>query len=231
MTSSDSFLDIAVINPELHRKYFQYPSSKGQILEFNDIAEWRGYLDSCRIRSRRVHPIYASQFHVALRTMLFAWADASMIKVAEMAALRALESSLQYNYYQPLLAVSPPRKRPPPKPQGQQPPPEPARFGLARYLDYAERNDSLSTVYPFTTFKNNVNALNRIRNGLAHGDIFSGFPWGGLLETVRDIIEHTFRNYRECSEPREQSGIMSLDEDASELNSWRPRRRHEIREF
>jgi hypothetical protein len=197
MTSSDPFLDISIINPELHRKYFQYPS---KILKFNDIAEWRDYLDSCRLQSRRVHPIYASQFYVALRTILFAWVDASMIKVAEMAALRALESSLQYSYYQPLLAANPPRKRQPPKQQGQLTPPEPTRFGLAKYLDYAERHDGLSTVYEFSKFKDNVNALNRIRNGLAHGDIFSGFPWGGLLETVREIIEHAWRKSPEWPE-------------------------------
>jgi hypothetical protein len=200
MSNSDSFLDISIVNLELHRRHFQYPSSKGQILEFNDIAEWRDYLDSCRIRSRRVHPIYDSQFCVALRTMLFAWVDASMIKVAEMAALRALESSLQYNYYQPLLAANPPRKKKPTEQQGQLPPPEPTRFGLAMYLDYAERHDGLSTVYPFATFKENANALNRIRNGLTHGDIFSGFPWGGLLETVREIIEHAWRKSPEWPE-------------------------------
>jgi len=200
MSFDDSFLDISVINPKLHHGYFQYPSSKGQILEFNDIAEWRDYLDSCRIRSRRVLPIYAAQFHVALQVFLFAWANAGMIKVAEMAALRALESSLQYNYYQPLLAADPPKKKKTPAPQGQLPPAELTRFGLAKYLDYAERHDGLSTVYEFSKFKNNVNALNRIRNGLTHGDIFSGFPWGGLMETVRDIIEHAWRNNPEWPE-------------------------------
>lgn len=200
MLCNDSFLDINLINPELHHRYFQYPSSKGQILEFNDIAEWREYLDSCRIRSRRVHPIYTAQFHVALQVYLFAWADAEIIKVAEMAALRALESSLQYNYYQQLLVANPTKKKKPPKLQGQLPPPEPTRFGLAKYLEYAELHDGLSTIYPFTTFTKNVNALNRIRNGLAHGDILSGFPWGGLMETVRDIIEHAWRNNPEWPE-------------------------------
>ena len=200
MSDSNSFLDISVINPELYRKYFQYPSSTGQILEFNDIAEWRDFLYSFRIRSHRVPAVYADQFHVALRTMLFAWADSNMIKVAEMAALRALESSLQYNYYRPLLAANPPRKKKPPKQQGQVPPAEPTRFGLAKYLDYAERHDGLSTVYEINKFKDNVNALNRIRNGLAHGDIFSGFPWEGLLETVREIIEHAWRKSPEWPE-------------------------------
>lgn len=200
MPCCDSLLDISVINPEMHHKYFQYPSSKGQILEFNNIAEWRDYLDSCRIRSRRVHPIYASQFLLAQRIMLFAWVDAGMIKVAEMAALRALESSLQYSYYQLLIAENPPRKKKPPKQQGQLSAPEPTRFGLAKYLEYAELHDGLSTVYPFTAFKENANALNRIRNGLTHGDIFSGFPWGGLMETVRDIIEHAWRNSPEWPE-------------------------------
>lgn len=200
MSNSDSFLDISVINPKIHRKYFQYPSSTGQILEFNNIPEWRDFLYTFRIRSHRVPAVYADQFHVALRTMLFALVDASMIKVAEMAALRALESSLQSIYYPVLLAANPPRKKKPPKQQGPLPPAEPTRFGLAKYLDYAERHDGLSTVYEFSKFKDNVNALNRIRNGLAHGDVFTGFPWGGLLETVREIIEHAWRKSPEWPE-------------------------------
>lgn len=195
----DSFLDISVINPKLRRGYFQYPSGKGQILEFHDIAAWWDHLNSCCIRSRRVHPIYASQFHVALRIMLFAWIDGSFIKAAELMALRALESSLQSIYYPALLAANPPKKRKQ-KPSGQLVDEEPPRFRLAQYLDYAEHNDNLSAVYEFSKFKDNVNALNRIRNGLAHGDIFSGFPWGGLMETVRDIIEHAFRNGPEWTE-------------------------------
>ena len=217
MESNDSFLDISVINPELHHRYFQYPSSKGQILEFNDIAEWRDYLCTFRIRSRRVPVVHADQFHVALRIMLFAWADAGMIKVAEMAALRALESSLQCNYYQPLLAANPPGKKRSAKQQGQLLPSEPIHFGLAKYLDYMEQHDGLSTVYPFTTFRDNVNALHRIRNGLAHGDVFSGFPWGGLMETVRDIIEHAFRDYPECAEPLAQTEDLLFEEASTEL--------------
>jgi hypothetical protein len=37
--------------------------------------------------------------------------------------------------------------------------------------------------------------LNKIRNGLAHGDPFDGFPYGGLLELVRDLIEYAYRNW------------------------------------
>jgi hypothetical protein len=36
-------------------------------------------------------------------------------------------------------------------------------------------------------------SLARMRNGLAHGDPFDGFPRAGLLELVRDLIQYTYR--------------------------------------
>ena len=33
------------------------------------------------------------------------------------------------------------------------------------------------------------------RNLLAHGDPFDGFPTGGLLELVRDLINYAYRGY------------------------------------
>lgn len=37
-------------------------------------------------------------------------------------------------------------------------------------------------------------SLAAIRNQLAHGYPFDGFPQAGLLELVRDLIEHTYRD-------------------------------------
>jgi len=37
-------------------------------------------------------------------------------------------------------------------------------------------------------------SLVEIRNGQAHGDPFDGFPWAGLLELVRDLIEYPYRD-------------------------------------
>ena len=36
-------------------------------------------------------------------------------------------------------------------------------------------------------------SLAGIRNDLAHGFPFDGFPWSGLLELVRDLIEYAYR--------------------------------------
>jgi hypothetical protein len=199
MPDDDPFLDISLINPERHVGYLQYPSATGQILEFRHIAEWRDFLHDRRIRSRRVHPICAAQFLAALRIMLFAWADSACIKAVELMALRALESSLQFVYYTALQAANPAKKRKQ-KPPGLIPNQEPIRFGLARYLEYMETHDGLATVYDYSRFKDNVNSLPKIRNGIGHGDLNSGWPWGGLLETVRDIIEHAWRNSPELPE-------------------------------
>lgn len=37
-------------------------------------------------------------------------------------------------------------------------------------------------------------SLADIRNKQAHGDPFDGFPIGGLLELVRDLIEYAYRD-------------------------------------
>jgi hypothetical protein len=194
MAYNNSFLDISIINSALHRRYFQYPSSKGQILEFNDIAEWRDHLYAFRIHSHRVPVVYADQFHVALKLLLFAWADGYVLKAAELAALSALEGSLKFVYYQRLHSDK-----------------SKSRIGLANYLEYMEKEDNLSEIYQYEKFKGQPNALNVIRNGIAHGYPFSNLPWGGLMETVRDIIEHAFRNYPAGSEPLEQSSDLFLE--------------------
>jgi hypothetical protein len=36
-------------------------------------------------------------------------------------------------------------------------------------------------------------SLAQIRNSQAHGDPFDGFPCGGLLELVRDLIQYAYR--------------------------------------
>ena len=201
MVCDDSFLDVSIINSELHRRYFQYPSGKGQILEFNDIAEWRDHLYTCRIRSHRVPTVYADQFHVALKLLLFAWADGHVLKTAELAALSALESSLKFVYYQRFYSATPKKQ-----------------IGLADCLEYMEKEDKLAEIYQYGKFKGQPNALNVIRNGIAHGGLFTGFPWGGLMETVRDIIEHAFRNYPESPGPLEQSCNLFLEEGSTALD-------------
>ena len=37
--------------------------------------------------------------------------------------------------------------------------------------------------------------LSHIRNDLAHGAPLDGFPWSGLLELVRDLIDYAYRDW------------------------------------
>jgi hypothetical protein len=34
-----------------------------------------------------------------------------------------------------------------------------------------------------------------IRNDSAHGYPFDGFPWAGMLELIRDLIEYAYRDF------------------------------------
>ena len=38
-------------------------------------------------------------------------------------------------------------------------------------------------------------SLPDIRNGLAHGAPLDGFPWSGLLELIRDLIDYVYRDW------------------------------------
>ena len=185
-------LDIGIINPALHERDFNYPGDFGAgkpnklFLEFHHITEWCDYLFSLQIRSAKVPAIHADAYHVALRMLLLAWADTCLIKPAELQALRSLESALRGVYFQVLF-----ERRRALKPKLV---PEKFRPGLGDFLDYMAARDDLDTALHNESKKATGNALNVIRNGLAHGDTFNGWPWGGLLESVRDVMEYAYRN-------------------------------------
>ena len=190
-------LDINIINPALHERYFNYPGDFGTgkpnklFLEFHHITEWRGYLLSLQIRSAKVPVIPADAYHVALRMLLLAWADTCLVKPAELQALRSLESALRGVYFQVLF-----ERRRALKPKLV---PEKFRPGLGEFLEHMAEHDGLDPALHNKSKKTTGNALNFIRNGLAHGDPFNGLPWGGLLEAVRDVMEHAHRNLPDLS--------------------------------
>jgi len=192
-------LDIDIINPVLHEHYFNYPGDFGAgrpnklFLEFHHITEWRDYLLSLQIRSAKVPAIHAGAYHVALRMLLLAWADASLIKPAELQALRSLESALRGVYFQALF-----ERRPASKPKLV---PEKFRPGLGDFLDYMAAHDGLDATLHNESKKKTGNALSVIRNVMAHGDPFNSLPWGGLFEAVRDVMEHAHRNIPDPPSP------------------------------
>jgi hypothetical protein len=192
-------LDINLVNPSLHEKYFTYVGDFGRgranvpVMAFHQICEWRDYLLSLQIRSAKVPVIHVDAYHVALRMLLLAWADTCLIKPAELQALRSLESALSGVYFQALF-----ERRRASKPKLVN---EKFRPGLGDFLDHMAAEDDLDPVLHNESKKATGNALNVIRNGLAHGDPFNGLPWGGLLEAVRDVMEHAYRNNPDPSSP------------------------------
>lgn len=206
-------LDIDIINPTLHERYFNYPGDFGAgrpnklFLEFHHITEWRDYLLSLQIRSAKVPAIHADAYHVALRMLLLAWADTCLIKPAELQALRSLESALRGVYFQALFEH---RRASKPKLASEE-----FRPGLGDFLDYMAAHDGLDPALHNESKKTTGNALNVIRNVLAHGDPFNGLPWGGLLEAVRDVMEHAHRNLPDLS-------MSYVDTPEVETQTWHP---------
>lgn len=68
------------------------------------------------------------------------------------------------------------------------------RPGLANLLDYMAAHDDLHHALHNESKKADHSALSIIRNKLGHGDINNTLPIGGLFESVRDVIEHAYRN-------------------------------------
>ena len=228
MASNDLILDVSVIDSDLHNKYFNYPGQNGKILEFTTIAGWRDYLESLRIQSSRVPIIHANQYHVALRLMLLGWADGFVIKPAELQALRSLEGALAQGYFDVIFELEQKEREQLRQKCGLNKsgkcqrcqscsPIDRMKYrpGLCKYLDYMVAHDSLPNIFHNETKKKGPDALHNIRNGLAHGSPFNNGSWGGLMESVRDVIEHAYRNHPDQSE----MGFVSVDIQNNQL-AW-----------
>ena len=194
-------LDINLVNPALHDQYFNYPSGFG-LLEFHHITDWRNYLLGLQIRSAKVPTIHSEAYHAALRMLLLAWVEPTVIKPAELQALQSLEGALIGMYFQPvfereqvkhektrekcggckkcLLCATLVRDK--------------FRPGLDKLLNYMVAHDGLDPVLHSASKNADGGVLSIIRNALAHGDIFNGLPWGGLFEAVREVMEHAYMN-------------------------------------
>ena len=219
-------LDINLVNPAFHKKAFTYTGDFGPgrpntpVLEFHHISEWRDYLLTLQIRSAKVPGIHADAYHVALHMLLLAWADASLIKPAELQGLRSLEAALTGVYFQPIFEREKGRREKARKTCGgckkcllcSKLDRETFRPGLDNLLDYMVAHDCLDRTLHNENKKASGNALSVIRNVLAHGDISSsGLPWGGLFEAIREVMEHACRSFPEPPEyPPEVLAVLGV---------------------
>ena len=157
------------------------PGNPVALRQFRYIEEWQQFILSLRLSG---HPPQEIQRHYErmLRVLYLAWLDASVIKLAELAALASLEGTIKWRY-------------------------QPKQFkGLAAALkhlvtDAGVRDSDLRVVREcggavisnlLRSSPPDPASLSEIRNRLAHGSPFELSPWGGLFEVVRDLIDFMY---------------------------------------
>lgn len=162
------------------------PGNPAGLVSFADFAEWRAFLLDLSLRNT-IPEIVRAKFERAQKLHILAWIDFDLIKAGELVALTALELGLADRYG--------PKAR--------------TKYGNATFahlLRYMPEHDGLTddkmpmirrcggTIIDLVAGKT-PHTLADIRNDAAHGFPFDGFPWTGLLELVRDLIEYAYRDF------------------------------------
>ena len=162
------------------------PGNPAALLSLSTFSEWREFVMGLGLRAS-VPQIVSLKFERAQQLHLLAWIDFDLIKAGELAALTTLELALTDRYAS----------------RAKQ------KYGNAAFahpLRYLPQHDGLTdekvpmirrcggTVVDLLSGTRSPNFA-EIRNELAHGYPFDGFPWAGLLELVRDLIEYAYRDF------------------------------------
>jgi hypothetical protein len=172
--------------------------SPARFLQFSEPSTWIAFIAERSLTSEIPH-IVSAKIRGAQKLYALAWFDYDLIKVGELVALTALELALKDRYGGCLADTG---KKPP------------TLHVLLRHM--VEKDGFTDEVLPFVKryggsvlpylYEADAAARRRgglpalttlagIRNSLAHGDPFDGFPWSGLLELVRDLIHYAYRGY------------------------------------
>jgi hypothetical protein len=191
----ESFLDAAALaasrTPGPFMIPWPMPGNLAGIVSFASYAEWQSFVAVLGLSSH-VPQIVASKFMRAQKILLLSWIDSDLVKAAEIISLTALELALMDCY----------------APQARQ---AYGKANLAHLLRYMPEHDDLTddkvgmnrrcgagTVVGLLTGDRSP-SLADIRNDGAHGYPFDGFPYSGLIELVRDLIEYAYRNFKQPS--------------------------------
>ncbi|WP_129793972.1 hypothetical protein [Sphingosinicella sp. CPCC 101087] len=153
-------------------------------LLFDRADAWRGFIAGLGI-DQRIPEITQRKFARAQTLYLLGWIDFSLIKAGELAALIALELAVMDRYGGELSK----RNR-----------------SFAALLKHMVTADGLTDSDIPMVERCGGTAIGQLvgdvhptlaerRNTLAHGDPFDGFPSGGLLELVRELINYAYRDY------------------------------------
>lgn len=174
-----------------HTMVWPMPGQLDALISFATYAEWQAFFLRLSLRPG-IPTIVTSKYDRALKLHLLGWIDLDVIKAGEMAALTTLELALKDQYGGKV------RDK-----RGN------IKFdGLLRYMVKCDaltdeklpiqRRCGLGSVVKRLTGEAKPTIAN-IRNDLAHGYPFDGFPYAGLLEVVRDLIEYAYRDSIERS--------------------------------
>jgi len=180
------------------------PGQPAGFRTFESLAEWTACVEDLGLREG-IPEIVAAKFRRAQKLYLLAWLDIDLIKAGELVALTALELALNDCYGGKVPARGKPRK-----PSMMRKPPVKA---FADLLDHMVVHDGLTdaqipmiaryggTVVDRLRLDRDGGppaarpTLSEIRNDLAHGYPFDGFPRSDILELVRDLIEYAYRDF------------------------------------
>jgi hypothetical protein len=160
------------------------PGNPAGHLLFSEPSEWREFVRSLSVPSG-IPQIVAAKFRRAQMLYFLAWVYFDLIKAGELVGLTTLELALNDRYGNKI------KKR-----GGSAPFAE-----LLKYMLHDGLTDSKipmvqrsgGSVMGFLSGDSKP-TLAEIRNKQAHGDPFDGFPCGGLLELVRDLIVYAYRD-------------------------------------
>ncbi len=193
------------------------PGNLGGFPSFTTFAEWRRFVLQFSLQDS-IPEIVAAKFERAQKLHLLAWIDFDLLKAGELVALTTLELALKDRYLckekerRSKLATEKAKKE-----KGAVRKKErllSAKISFADLLKYMVTHDNLTddqvpmnrrcgagsvvgllTGDPDPETGQRPRTLAEIRNELAHGDPFDGFPCAGLLELVRDLIDYAYRGW------------------------------------
>lgn len=180
------------------------PGEPAGFRTFTTLAEWTGCVEDLCLRSG-IPEIVAAKYRRAQKLYLLAWLDVDLIKAGELVAFTALELALNDRYGDKVPARGKPRKsgmmsKPPTK-------------AFADLLNHMVTKDGLTDADIPMIARNGGTVVDRlrldrdgappvarptlsqIRNDLAHGYPFDGFPRSDILELVRDLIQYAYRDF------------------------------------
>jgi hypothetical protein len=163
------------------------PGNLGGFVSFDNFARWRDFVVALSLPAG-IPLVVSAKYERAQKLFLFGWIDADLMKAGELVALTTLELALKDRY------------------GGKVRKDKNGNFRFADLLRYMPQRDGLTddlvpmnqrcgggSVVDLLTGKRKP-SLAQIRNDMAHGYPFDGFPWSGLLELVRDLMGYAYRD-------------------------------------